>query len=200
MVWTIPILHVYACLLLCFMLVLASLVLGLTTFNALSGFMVVRLHPMPTRPCLGVTTWDASLDAGSLRAYSSFFPLHAMLCLPCLFVPPVGFLCMFTRLLTCLCMSLACYCVIRASIQWHYGHSIQTYICPSWTPPFIFFSYLFTFSLVHLLSCSLLAMFIMLICFMSPLYALCIFSFHCLSAGFLSLPLHVHTRSKDAWS
>ena len=31
-------------------------------------------------------------------------------------------------------------------------------------------------------------------------YALCIFSFHCLSAGFLFLPLHVHTWSEDIWS
>ena len=36
------------------------------------------------------------------------FPLRAMLCLPCLFAPPIGFLCIFTRLLTCPCMSLAC--------------------------------------------------------------------------------------------
>ena len=36
------------------------------------------------------------------------FLLRAMLCLPCLFVPPVGFLCIFTRLLTCSCISLAC--------------------------------------------------------------------------------------------
>ena len=49
-------LHVYACLLLCFMLVLASLVLGLATLNALSGLVVVWLHPTPMRPCLGVTT------------------------------------------------------------------------------------------------------------------------------------------------
>ena len=40
-----PILHVYACLLLCFMLVLASLVLGLATFDTLSRFVVVWLHP-----------------------------------------------------------------------------------------------------------------------------------------------------------
>ena len=31
-------------------------------------------------------------------------------------------------------------------------------------------------------------------------YALCIFSFHCLFAGFLFLPLHVHTWSEDVWS
>ena len=45
---------------------------------------------------------------------------------------------------------------------------------------------------------SLLAMSIMLICFMPLSYALCIFSFHCLSVGFLSLPLHVPTWSEDA--
>ena len=63
--WTIskgldhPILHVYACLLLCFMLVLASLVLGFATFDTLSRFVVMWLHLMPMRPCLGVTIWDA---------------------------------------------------------------------------------------------------------------------------------------------
>ena len=31
-------------------------------------------------------------------------------------------------------------------------------------------------------------------------YALCILSFPCLSVGFLSLPLHVHTWSEDVWS
>ena len=63
------------------MLVLASLVLGLTTFDALNGFVVVWLHLTPTRPYLGVTTWDASLDAGLLRAYPSLFsaPSDAML-------------------------------------------------------------------------------------------------------------------------
>ena len=55
-----PYLHVYACSLLCFMLVLASLVQGFAMLDALSGFMVVRLHPMPMSPCLDVTIWDAS--------------------------------------------------------------------------------------------------------------------------------------------
>ena len=31
-----------------------------------------------------------------------------LVCLPCLYVPPVGFIRIFTRLLTCPCMSLAC--------------------------------------------------------------------------------------------
>ena len=65
--------HVCACLLLCFMLVLASLVLGFSMFSALSGNVVVWLHPMPRRPCLDVTTWEVSLDVGLLRVHPSLF-------------------------------------------------------------------------------------------------------------------------------
>ena len=57
--------------------------------------------------------------------------------------------------------------------------------------------------LSHLFACflaSLLAMPIMLIHFMPLHMFFCIFSFYCLYASFLSLPLHVHTWSKDAWS
>ena len=66
-------LHVYACLLLCFMLVLASLVLGFVMLDALCGLDLVWLHPGPMRPYLGVTTWDASSDARLLRAYPFLF-------------------------------------------------------------------------------------------------------------------------------
>ena len=55
-----PVFHVCACLLLCFMLVLASLVLCFATFGALSGFVVVWLHLTPMRPCSDVVIWDAS--------------------------------------------------------------------------------------------------------------------------------------------
>ena len=48
-------LHVYACLLLCFMLVLASLVLGFAMLDALRGLDLVWLHPTLMRPCLDVT-------------------------------------------------------------------------------------------------------------------------------------------------
>ena len=41
---------------------LASLVLGFATLDALSGFVVVWLHTTPLRPSLGVFNWDASLD------------------------------------------------------------------------------------------------------------------------------------------
>ena len=53
-------LHVYACLLLCFILVLAFLILGFATLDAFSEFVVVWLHPTPIRPCSDVTMWDAS--------------------------------------------------------------------------------------------------------------------------------------------
>ena len=65
-------------------------------------------------------------------------------------------------------------------------------------------------TLVCLLSCfislfarilvSMFAMSIMFICFMPLSYALYFFSFHCLSVGFLSLPLFVRTWSEDIWS
>ena len=100
-----PYLHVYACLLLCFMLVIASLVLGFAKLDALNGLVVVWLHSTPTKPCLDVTTWD-----GAGCFVHTFFPFlfRAMVCLPCLFMPPVGFLCISICLLTCSCMSLSC--------------------------------------------------------------------------------------------
>ena len=50
-----PYLHVYACLLLCFMIVLASLVLGFAMLDALCGLDLVWLHPTPMRPYSDVT-------------------------------------------------------------------------------------------------------------------------------------------------
>ena len=45
-------------------------------FGVLRGLDLVWLHLMPMRPCSDVTAWDASLDAGSLRAYH-FLACHA---------------------------------------------------------------------------------------------------------------------------
>ena len=70
-----PYFHVYACLLLCFMLVLAFLVQGFATLDSLRGFVVVWLHSTPMRPCLDVTSWDASPWYWLLCAYLSPFPL-----------------------------------------------------------------------------------------------------------------------------
>ena len=51
-----PYMHVYACLLLCFMSMFASLVLGFAMLSALHGLDLVWLHPTPVWLCLGVTT------------------------------------------------------------------------------------------------------------------------------------------------
>ena len=81
-----PYLHVYACLLLCFMLVLASLVLGFAMFSALRGLNLGWLHLMPMRPYSDITLWKASANAGLLRVYPSHFrsvrcyAYHACLC------------------------------------------------------------------------------------------------------------------------
>ena len=74
-----------------------------------------------------------------------------------------------------------------------------TYICPLRTPSFVCFLACFHFCLFAYFP-AIIAMSIMLIYFMPLSHTLCILSFHCLSAGFLSLPLHVHTWSEDAWS
>ena len=160
------------------MLVLASLVQGFATLNALSGFVVVRLYLTPMRPCLDVTIWDASPWCWLLRAYLSPFPLHAMICFSCLFVPPVGFLCIFTHLLMCSCISLACQCVVYASTQWGYGHSIQTYIVPRGH------HLLFAFLFVCFLACLIAFLFLCLPC-LSCLFVLCLS--HMLFASFPSI-------------
>ena len=76
-----PVLLVYACLLLCFMLVLAFLVLGFATFYTLSGFVVVWLHPMPMRPCSDVTTWGciAMMSGASCTPFPFSAPCDDML-------------------------------------------------------------------------------------------------------------------------
>ena len=97
-----PYLHVYAYCLLCFTLVLASLVLGFTMLDALSEFVVVWLHPTPTRPCLDVTIWDASTRCRLLHAYLSPFPFRAMMCLLSLFMPLVDSLALYAFWHACL--------------------------------------------------------------------------------------------------
>ena len=65
---------------------------------------------------------------------------------------------------------------------------------------FCLLSCLFAFLLVSLLSCFFACHAYHAYPLYAFWYALCIFSSHCLSDGFLSLSLHVHTWSKDAWS
>ena len=122
---------------------------------------------------------------------------------------PVGFVCIFTRLLICSCMNLACWCVIHASTQWSRGHSIQTYICPSWTPfvllfvrPFCLFVCYLACLLARVFPCILvvmLAISILLVHFASFCYYLHIF-LPSLICWFSCLCLFVYTHGARAWS
>ena len=85
---------------------------------------------VPPRVCLDVTTWRYTFKVLECLFYTF---LHSVRCwYACLafFTPPVWLsllLCILACLPTCSCMSLF---VIHTSIQWNYGHWIQTYICP----------------------------------------------------------------------
>ena len=96
-------------------------------------------------------------------------------------------LCIFARLPTCSCMSL---CVVRTPIQWNYGYSIQTYICPPRTL-FCLIACLFAFLVLHMFVCPCLASFASLS--FSMLY---FYLFFYLSTGLFPCLLHVHARSK----
>ena len=80
------------------------------------------------------------------------------------------------------------------------GHHLL-FVCllVSWLSCLVGFLVLSAFLFVHLscyLSCLLLSAMLplsIMLTYFAPLpYTLCTFSFHCLSTGFLSLPLHVH--------
>ena len=86
-------------------------------------------------------------------------------------------------LLVCrLCFNTMKLCTSNPNL--HFSLADTTFVC---------FLACLPFRLFVCFLASLLARSIMLIYFMPPSYALCIFSIHCLFAGFLSLPLHVHT-------
>ena len=122
-------LHVYACLLLCFMHVLAPLVLGFSML-APRGLDLVWLHLMPMRPCLDVTIWEASLDVGLLCTYPSLSALcNAMLtmfaCATCWLSMHLYTLAHMSMHESCLLVCCPCFNTMKL---WT---SIKTYICPS---------------------------------------------------------------------
>ena len=173
---------------------LASLVLGFAMLGSLRKLDPVWLHPTLMRPCLDVTAWDASSWCRLLLVHP--FPLRSV---------------QFYACHSCLCHPLAFYASLHACLHVHawvllacvssilqHNEVMDIWSKPKFVPRGHYL--LFAFLLVCLLVCLLAFLFIMLIYFMPLSYALCIFSFHCLSTGFLSLPLHVHIWSKDAWS
>ena len=137
----------FACFLLCFISMLASLNLGFATLCALYGLVLVdpQSHQLSVvasilpKASLGVTTCETHLrGVGVLDTHFFFSALCDVDMLVLLALcHPFGFLCFFVSfacLLTYSCMSL---CVVHIPFQWNYGHSIQTYICPPMTPPFV---------------------------------------------------------------
>ena len=189
--------HVYACLLLRFMLVLVSLVLGFSMLDAFRGLDLVWLHPTPMRPCLDVTIWEASLDTGLLCTYPSLSAsCDAMLTI---FIRATRWLSMHLYTLAHMSMHesslLVCHPYFNTMKLWTFVPNLHLSLADT---TFCLLSCLFAFFAFFLVS--LLAISIMLIYFMPLSYALCIFSFHCLFTGLVSLPLHVHIWSEDAWS
>ena len=171
-------LHVNACLLLCFMLALASLVLGFAMFGALHGLDLMWLYPMPMRLCSDVTIWEASPDAGLLHVYPSLF--HFAWCYACY---------------ACLCHLLAFYASLHAWLHVHawvlltsvssmlqHNEVLDIRSKPTFVPYGHHLS--FAFLIVCLLACLLAFLFLCLPC-LSCLFALCLF--HILFASFPSI-------------
>ena len=199
-----PYLHVYARLLRRFMLMLASLVLGFAMFGALRRLDLVWLHPTLIRPCLGVTIYEASLDARLHHAYPSFFrstrcyAYHVCLC---------HLLAFYASLYACLHVHAW---VLLASVSSMLQHNEVMDIRSK--PTFVPCRYhlLFVFSLVCLLAYLLAFLFLCLLC-LSCLSSLCIFhmlfasfpSIACLLVSCLCLCMYTHgarMHGARAWS
>ena len=137
--------HVYACLLLCFMLMLTSL-------DALRGLDLVWLHSMPMRPCLDVTIWEASPDARLLRIYPSLSTLcdamHTM------FVHATHWLSMHLYMLAHMsihesCLLVCCPCFNKMKL-WTFNSNLHLSLVDT---TFCLLSCLFAFLLICLCSC-----------------------------------------------
>ena len=199
---------------------LASPVQDFAMLDTISGFVVLWLHSMPLKPCLDITIWVHHHDAS---CFVHTFPLcrfvrwhayHACLCHSLAF---------YASLHACLHVHAW---VLLASVSSMLQHNEVMDIRSK--PTFVPRGHhlLFAFLLVCLLSCLLACLFAFLLsCFfvylvachvschmlclpcLSCLSTLCLFrmlcasfSFHCLFAGFLSLPFHEHTWSEGTWS
>ena len=185
-------LHVYACLLLCLMLVLASLVLGLVMLDAFCGLDLVWLHLTPMGPCLDVTISKASPDAKLLRTYPSLStPCDAMLTM---FVRATRWLSMHLYTLAYMSMHESCLLVCRPCFNtmklWKFYPNLHLSLGHH---------LLFVFLLVCLLACLLAFLFLCLPC-LPCLFVLCLFhilfasfpSIACLLVSYLCLCMYTH--------
>ena len=136
------------------------------------GPLACVVTSIPPEACLNLTTCEntSGVLMSSMHTFLCFVRCWYA-CLAC-FAPPIWLsllLCIFARLPTCSCMSL---CVVHIPIQWNYGHSIQTYICPPRTPSFFFITYLFVSSCASNV-CLPPVCFIFLLCVIA-LYMVCV--------------------------
>ena len=167
-------LHVNTRLLLCFMLVLASLVLGFAMFGALCGLDLVWLHPKLMRPCSNVTIWEESSDARLFRTYPSLSALcDDMLAV---LVCAIHWLSMHLYTFAYMSMHESCLLVWHPCFNtmklWTFNPNLHLSLVDT---NFVgLFAYLSSFLFACFLL-PLLAISIMLICFMPLSYALCIF-------------------------
>ena len=161
------------------MIVLASLVLGFAMLDALCGLDPIWLHPTPMRPCLGVTTWDPSPDAGLLCAYTSLFysvrwyACHACLC---------HLLAFYASLHACLHVHAWVLLASVSSILQH-NEDMDTRSKPTFVPHghHLLLALLLAYLLGCLLSCSLAFLFVCLsllvmspaICYACHIYLAC---------------------------
>ena len=191
-------LHVYAWLLLWFILMLAFLVLGFALLDALCGLDLIWLHLMPMRPCLDMTIWKASSDAGLLYTYPSLSTSYDVMLT--MFIRATRWLSMHLCTLAHMSMHESCLLVRHPCFNtmklWTFDPNLHLSLVDT---TFCLLSCLFSL-LVCLLSCFFACHVYHDYCFMPLSYALCIFFFRYLSAGFLSLSSHVHIWSEDAWS
>ena len=166
-------LHVYACWLLYFTLVLASLILGFTMLDAFRRLDLVWLHLTPIRPCSDVNIWKASPDAALLHAYPSALR-DAMLTMP---IYATHWLSMHLYTLAHMSMHKSFLLVCRPCFNtiklWTFDPNLHLSLMDA---TFCLLSWLFV--LFACLLVSLLAMSITLFCFML---------FHMLFASFLSI-------------
>ena len=109
--------HVYACLLLCFMSMFASLDLGFDMFLCplwasacwSLGSLARMIISNPLVALFGCNHLWERIPVMSVCSMHTLSLLHAMICLPCLLVPPVWLSLLFyifARLPTCPCMIL----------------------------------------------------------------------------------------------
>ena len=165
--------------------------------------MVVWLHLMPMRPCLDVSTWEASLWCWLLRAYLSLFysmwwyAYHACLHHPLAF---------YASLHTCLHVQ-AWVLLTSVSSMLQHNEVMDIWSKPTFVPrghPLCVFSLLvcpiclLVSFLAFVTWCACLIYLFCLLCNLVLLSTL--FPSIACPLVFLSLPLHVHIWSEDAWS